>query len=212
MIRSSAAVRPLASLCLASLLLAHVPAASAQPKKPAPTVSDAAKKHFQAGVDLLTDPDGARYEEALREFRAAYADSPSWKILSNLGLSAMKLERNGEAIEVHPTGLRINDPRPFDLRRTYAMGVIVPVRRQMQRRKHDQSERVDPRADCCRQTRRCSKRAHGATVSRIARLGKVAGRRYRNAPSTWGLTVYSVRIGCGCTTVFPSLSYSSMKP
>ncbi len=62
-------------------------------------VSDNAKQHFQAGVAFLQDPDGARYEEAYREFQAAYADSPSWKILSNLGIAAMKLERDGEAID-----------------------------------------------------------------------------------------------------------------
>ncbi len=62
-------------------------------------INEVARAHFTAGVNLLQDPDGARYEEAYREFRAAYAESPSWKILGNLGISAMKLERDGEAIE-----------------------------------------------------------------------------------------------------------------
>jgi len=62
-------------------------------------ISDKARSHFRAGVNLLQDPDGARYEEAYRQFVTAYEDSPSWKILSNLGLTAMKLERDGEAIE-----------------------------------------------------------------------------------------------------------------
>jgi hypothetical protein len=61
-------------------------------------ITDKARAHFQAGVNYLQDPDGARYEEAYREFQAAYADSPSWKILGNLGISAMKLERDGEAL------------------------------------------------------------------------------------------------------------------
>lgn len=61
-------------------------------------VSDQARARFEAGVLLLRDPDGARYEEAYEEFKAAYADSPSWKILGNLALCAMKLERDGEAI------------------------------------------------------------------------------------------------------------------
>ncbi len=61
-------------------------------------ISEEAKAHFTAGVSLIQDPDGAKYEEAYREFKAAYAASPSWKILGNLGLSAMKLERDGEAI------------------------------------------------------------------------------------------------------------------
>lgn len=62
-------------------------------------ISEEARAHFSAGVNLLQDPDGARYEEAYREFKVAYATSPSWKILGNLGLSAMKLERDSEAID-----------------------------------------------------------------------------------------------------------------
>jgi hypothetical protein len=62
-------------------------------------INDEARAHFNAGVNLLQDPDGPRYEEAYREFKAAYAAAPSWKILGNLGLAAMKLERDGEAID-----------------------------------------------------------------------------------------------------------------
>jgi hypothetical protein len=64
-------------------------------------ISENSKKHFNTGVSYLSDPEGARYEEAYQEFKAAYADSPSWKILGNLALSAMKLERDGEAIEAY---------------------------------------------------------------------------------------------------------------
>ncbi len=64
-------------------------------------VSDAARTHFKTGVAFLTDPDGARYDEAYHEFKAAYADSPSWKILGNLGITAMKLERDGEAVDAY---------------------------------------------------------------------------------------------------------------
>lgn len=69
-------------------------------------VSDSAREHFKTGVAFLQDPDGARYEEAYREFKAAYQDSPSWKILGNLGLSAMKLERDGEAVEAYEKYLK----------------------------------------------------------------------------------------------------------
>ena len=62
-------------------------------------ISEEARTHFSAGVSFLQDPDGARYEEAYREFKAAYAASPSWKILGNLGIAAFKLERDGEAID-----------------------------------------------------------------------------------------------------------------
>ncbi|HEU4580583.1 MAG TPA: hypothetical protein VFS67_20140 [Polyangiaceae bacterium] len=75
--------------------------AQAAPKSSAPTVqiTEKARELFRTGVTLLQDPDGARYEEAYEQFKAAYAESPSWKILGNLGVTAMKLERDGEAIQ-----------------------------------------------------------------------------------------------------------------
>ncbi|MBL8740387.1 MAG: hypothetical protein JNK04_04805 [Myxococcales bacterium] len=68
-------------------------------------VTPEARAKFKAGVALLQDPDGARYEEAYLAFKAAYAISPSPNILGNLGLSAMKLERDGEAIDAYTTYL-----------------------------------------------------------------------------------------------------------
>jgi len=62
-------------------------------------ITEKARALFSTGVTLLQDPDGSRYEEAYQQFKAAYAESPSWKILGNLGYTAMKLERDGEAIE-----------------------------------------------------------------------------------------------------------------
>jgi len=69
-------------------------------------VSAEALRHFKAGVALLQDPDGARYEDAYREFKAAYATSPSPKILGNIGYCALKLERDGEAIAAYTRYLR----------------------------------------------------------------------------------------------------------
>ncbi len=57
-----------------------------------------ARTRFAAGVALLQDPKEPRYEEAHREFSEAYRNSPSYRILGNLGLCAMKLERDEEAI------------------------------------------------------------------------------------------------------------------
>src|SRR6187431_2986640 len=79
-------------VCSAWLLTAPAFAAEVE-------ITDAARQHFKAGVNFMQDPDGARYEEAYREFKAAYAAAPSWKILGNLGIASMKLERDGEAID-----------------------------------------------------------------------------------------------------------------
>jgi hypothetical protein len=72
----------------------------------AQAISDEAKQHFRAGVAFLEDPDGAKIEEAYREFRRAYEISKSPKVLGNLGICAMKLERDGEAIEALGSYLR----------------------------------------------------------------------------------------------------------
>jgi hypothetical protein len=86
--------RPFAlGLCFCLVTIAPAALAAEVP------ITEEARAHFSAGVSFLEDPDGARYDDAYREFSAAYAASPSWKILGNLGISAMKLERDGEAID-----------------------------------------------------------------------------------------------------------------
>ncbi|HEX8795517.1 MAG TPA: hypothetical protein VF765_31420 [Polyangiaceae bacterium] len=69
-------------------------------------ITEEARTHFAAGVALLQDPKAPRYEDAYREFKAAYAASPSYKILGNLGLCAMKIERDAEAIDAYEKYLK----------------------------------------------------------------------------------------------------------
>ncbi len=69
-------------------------------------ISDDARAHFKAGVNLLQDPDGERVEDAYREFKAAYGISASAKILGNIGYCAMRLERDAEAIDAYTRYLR----------------------------------------------------------------------------------------------------------
>jgi hypothetical protein len=73
-------------------------------------ITEEARTHFAAGVALLQDPKAPRYEEAYREFKTAYAASPSYKILGNLGLCAMKIERDAEAIRAYETYLKDAGP------------------------------------------------------------------------------------------------------
>jgi hypothetical protein len=95
-------------LTIGALLTCGGVAHAQLPKAPAHDVepSSAAKHEFQLGVDMLQDPDGARYEEAYRQFLRAYALSPSWKILGNLGLSAFKLERFADGIDAYERYLK----------------------------------------------------------------------------------------------------------
>src|SRR6478735_11807780 len=83
---------PLATTCAIQAYAA--PSRAGLPPAPAAEVqpSAEARQQFQLGVSLLQDPDGARYEDAFKAFYRAYELSPSWKILGNIGLSAMKLE------------------------------------------------------------------------------------------------------------------------
>ena len=64
-------------------------------------VTDLARQHFKAGVAYIEDPTGPKYEEAYREFHKAYSESPTYKIMTNIGLCALNLERDGEAIDAY---------------------------------------------------------------------------------------------------------------
>jgi tetratricopeptide (TPR) repeat protein len=71
-------------------------------------VSVEARAHFKVGLSYLNDPAGPRYEDALREFAAAHAAAPSsWKTLNNIGLCALNLERDQEAIDAYEQALAL---------------------------------------------------------------------------------------------------------
>ncbi len=59
---------------------------------------EAAKRYFQNGVELITGAD-PNYQDAFYQFQLAYQESAkSWKVLGNLGLCALKLERDADAL------------------------------------------------------------------------------------------------------------------
>jgi hypothetical protein len=90
-------------LLIALLTLLLVPSSASAQDVP---ITEQAKLHFGVGVGLLEDPAGPWYGEAYESFRRAYKASPSPKILSNLGLCAMHIERDGEAIEAYELYLK----------------------------------------------------------------------------------------------------------
>jgi hypothetical protein len=80
-----------------------------------PPISEEARRHFKAGVAFMQDPDGEKTEEAYREFKTAFDLSGSPKILGNMGVCAMKLERDGEAIDAFSRYLReVTDIEPSE--------------------------------------------------------------------------------------------------
>lgn len=108
----------LVAILLATVIDSQAPSAAAQqpPHQPPPTTSTPdpsheermteARRQFDAGVRLLDDPDGAKYEEAYHAFKRAYELSQSSKVLGNIGFCALHLERDGEAIDSYTTYLR----------------------------------------------------------------------------------------------------------
>jgi hypothetical protein len=94
------------SFVLAAVLAGSTGHAADAPKQPDAAQTAEAKKAFSAGVNLLQDPDGAKYEEAMLQFRRVYQLIATWKVLGNVGLCAMKLERDGEAIEAYEKYLK----------------------------------------------------------------------------------------------------------
>lgn len=69
------------------------------------TISAEARGYFRNGVELLQS-DPPNFQDAYYQFKLAYAKSQSWKVLGNLGLCAVKLERDGEALGFYEEYLR----------------------------------------------------------------------------------------------------------
>ncbi|HEX2878301.1 MAG TPA: hypothetical protein VHO25_02070 [Polyangiaceae bacterium] len=61
-------------------------------------ISEEAKLYFRNGVELL-EQNPPNYQDAYHQFKRAYESSQSWKVLGNLGLCSLKLERDGEALD-----------------------------------------------------------------------------------------------------------------
>ena len=87
------------SLLLAAVLFTTT-AAHAEDK-----ISDEAKLYFKNGVELI-QASPPNYQDAYYQFKLAYEKSNSWKVLGNLGLCALKLERDGEALEAYTNYLK----------------------------------------------------------------------------------------------------------
>lgn len=63
-------------------------------------ISEEARAYFRNGVELLKSQP-PNYQDAYYQFKLAYENSRSWKVLGNLGLCAIQLERDGEALEYY---------------------------------------------------------------------------------------------------------------
>lgn len=81
-------------LCCSALLALLLCAAQASADD---AISEEAKLYFKNGVELIQSQP-PNYQDAYYQFKLAWEKSKSWKVLSNWGLCALKLERDGEAI------------------------------------------------------------------------------------------------------------------
>lgn len=68
-------------------------------------ISPEARAYFKNGVELLQG-DSPNYQDAYYQFKLAFENSKSWKVLGNYGLCALKLERDGEAIAFYEEYLK----------------------------------------------------------------------------------------------------------
>lgn len=94
-------LKPLARVLGASVLLVVCTTAGG-----AQASQEAAKRYFQNGVDLITGSE-PNYQDAFYQFQLAYQESAkSWKVLGNLGLCALKLERDADALAYYDQYLK----------------------------------------------------------------------------------------------------------
>lgn len=68
-------------------------------------ISEEARAYFRNGVELL-QANPPNYQDAYPQFKLALDKSGSWKALGNLGLCALNLERDGEALRFYEEYLK----------------------------------------------------------------------------------------------------------
>lgn len=90
--------RRASALVLSTLLMVSTAAAQ-------DAIPEEAKLYFKNGVELIQGQP-PNYQDAYYQFKLAWEKSKSWKVLSNWGLCALKLERDGEAIWAYTEYLR----------------------------------------------------------------------------------------------------------
>lgn len=84
---------------------------SASPARADDAIPEEAKLYFKNGVELIQGQ-SPNYQDAYYQFKLAWEKSKSWKVLSNWGLCALKLERDGEAIWAYTEYLKQKDIDP----------------------------------------------------------------------------------------------------
>lgn len=89
-----------------TLLCIPVTSAAQEDTSQADAKMATARVYFQNGVELLQE-DPPNYQDAYHQFLLALETSGgNWKVLGNLGFSALKLERDGEALSYYERYLK----------------------------------------------------------------------------------------------------------
>jgi hypothetical protein len=84
---------------------------NAAPARAEDAIPEEAKLYFKNGVELI-QAQPPNYQDAYYQFKLAWEKSKSWKVLSDWGLCALKLERDGEAIWAYTEYLKQKDIDP----------------------------------------------------------------------------------------------------
>ena len=114
-----------------------------------------ARAHYAKGLELAGQNG---YEGALREFNAAYAISPQFAVLYNIGQAHIALGHTGEAIEALTRYLRDGGNRISPTRRTQVERQIVGLRSTLP------NPEVTSEAEAARATRRPRRAAAGEAI------------------------------------------------
>jgi hypothetical protein len=109
-------VRPIALSVLFVLSLVQVAAAD--------EARDAARAHYARGIELANN---AGYEAALQEFTAAYALSPQFSVLYNIGQAQLALEHPSQAIELFARYLSEGKDQIPDARRQKVQALMASL-------------------------------------------------------------------------------------
>jgi hypothetical protein len=116
-------MRSLFAWTLAAVLCASVTHAQSKDDAEPPVTDEAtasARSHFKLGVDFYRE---RNFRAALIEFERAYADSPHYKLLYNLGQASLELQEYANAIDylsryLAEGGSEISDERTAEVKQT----------------------------------------------------------------------------------------------
>lgn len=146
---------------------AVTPVVDPRPPPPGGDPRGAARAHYARGLELASQNG---YEGALREFNAAYALSPEFAVLYNIGQAHIALEHPGEAMEALGRYLRDGGERITPVRRAQVQAQIAFLHASLP------NPDLSPEADAARAEAAAAGAAAGGALASAVQLAPAAAR------------------------------------